>query len=190
MVEKEVNPVEAGWIIIEWIWTRNTARYDSRAMEEYFASKPAHEEYESPLVRKFECPDRVSELGTDIKLSELQYPDSLIELGFTPLNTTEPECLVLYQKTFDHWDSNVRLVVEVEFVLDYYDNPDAIPPDKQNYSWRGCFIRVIDRQMEESANVFYDLATEKPRTIGRVRTQIEHLKSLEAFVKEFISETS
>lgn len=189
-VEKEVNPVEAGWIIIQWIWTRNTARYDSRAMDEYLASKPSDEEYESPPVRKFECPGRVTELGTDLKLSELQYPDSLIELGFTPFKTTEPECLVLYQKTVDHWDSNVRLVIEVEFEPDVDNNPDAIPPDKQNYSWRGCFIRIIDRQMGESANGDYDVGTEKPKTIGRVRTRIANLKNLEAFVKEFISETS
>jgi hypothetical protein len=37
--------------------------------------------------------------------------------------------------------------------------------------------------MGESINGEYDVGTEKPRTIVRVWTQIEHLKNLEVFVK-------
>ncbi len=54
MVEKQSDPVEAAWLIIEWLWTRKWARFDGRQSREYLASKPDYEEYECPPARKFE----------------------------------------------------------------------------------------------------------------------------------------
>ena len=63
MVEKERDPLEAAWLIIEWIWTRRNGRDDSRAMKEYLACEPGEREYESPAGRVFERPQKVVTAG-------------------------------------------------------------------------------------------------------------------------------
>ncbi len=55
---------------------------------------------------------------------------------------------VWYEKTIDSIDSQVRLVLQVEFELSISDNPFVRTIDNFSYSFNGVYLQIIGRQME------------------------------------------
>jgi len=120
-------------------------------------------------------------------LSEITKPDQLLKLGFTrhEEDTADTVRSVWYRKAFDSIDSNVKIEVEVEFELSISDDPYASYTDNLDYFWNGCFIRVIDRQMDRLSNQDFDEETERPRSVGRLRLKMHTLEELKKFVATF-----
>ena len=91
-----------------------------------------------------------------------------MDLGFTKEeeDTTDSNRLIWYTMTFDPCDSNVRFKLVITFDLSISDNPEATWIENCLYSWKGCHIEVVDRQMVERRKEDFDEDTEDPRTIG------------------------
>lgn len=66
---------------------------------------------------------------------------------------------VRYEKTLESIDSQVTLVLQVEFELSISDNPYVRTIDNFSYSFNGVYLKIIERQMETGDSESDDEAT-------------------------------
>lgn len=79
--------------------------------------------------------------------------------------TTDVDRWVWYERTIGSIDSEVRLVVQVEFEMSVSDNPFVRTSDNFSYSFNGVYLRIVEEPIERSGTESYDAETflKKPR---------------------------
>jgi hypothetical protein len=105
---------------------------------------------------------------------------------------------VWYEKTIDSFDSQVRLILQVELELSISDNPVVKTCDNFSYSFNGVYLKVIEPQMEKWDTQAEDkvsslssphippldvLVDEEPREIGRFELRVSTLAQLRSLSK-------
>ena len=108
------------------------------------------------------------------------YPSFLEKAGFVEKeeHTTDVVRWVWFEKTIDAVESQVRLVVQVEFELSISDAPFVRTRDNFSYYFNGVYLKVIDRQMER-----LDEETELPREIDRIKINVSTRSQLRSLCK-------
>ncbi len=129
-----------------------------------------------------------------------RYPSFLEKAGFVEReeHTTDDVRWVWFERTIDSIESQVRLILQVEFELSISDDPFVRTSDNFSYSFNGVYLKVIDRQMERSDSQSYDeetfmekplippldvLMEEEPREIGRFELKVSTLAQLRSLSK-------
>src|SRR4030042_664400 len=115
----------------------------------------------------------------------IEKPTFLKRLGFKSReeDTTDTVRWICYERAFQSYESQVKLIVQVEFEKFYRDDPFASYTDNVTYSFNRVYLKVIDRQMDEFDNGTYDDDNEKPRNIGRVRIDVQTVSELRSLCK-------
>jgi len=70
--------------------------------------------------------------------------------------TTDVDRWVWYERTIDSIESQVTLILQVEFEMSISDNPFVRTSDNFCYSFNGVYLKVIERQMERWDSQSYD----------------------------------
>lgn len=93
----------------------------------------------------------------------IEKPTFLKRLGFKSReeDTTDTVRWICYERAFQSYESQVKLIVQVEFEKFYRDDPFASYTD----------------------NGTYDDDNEKPRNIGRVRIDVQTVSELRSLCK-------
>jgi len=131
-----------------------------------------------------------------------RHPAFLEKAGFVEReeDTTDVVRWVWFEKTIDSIDSQVTLILQVEFELSISDDPFVRTSDNFSYSFNGVYLKIIERPVETAdsrsyereeffkhprilpLNDFADLVVkEEPREIDRIGLKIStlaHLRSL------------
>ncbi len=110
-------------------------------------------------------------------------PDILLVYGFIRRDeeTTSSVRSVWYEKIFDQYDSQLRLMIQIEFELDIYDDDSASYTENRIYRLNGVYLVVTDRQMQREGDKkdgYYYEDTENPREIDRCRIKISTFHEL------------
>lgn len=111
-------------------------------------------------------------------------PDSLTRYGFERReeHSTDSVRWVWYEKRIQSIDSQICLVIQVEFELYISDDPTASYIENRSYGFNGVSLKVIDLQTERRDGISYEEDTESPGEIGGWRLSIETLEQLKLFV--------
>jgi hypothetical protein len=110
-------------------------------------------------------------------------PDILLVYGFIRRDeeTTSSDRSVWYEKIFDQYDSQLRLMIQIEFELDIYDDDSASYTGNRIYYLTGVYLVVTDRQMQSEGHKkdgdYYE-DTENPREIDRCKIKISTFHEL------------
>ncbi len=137
----------------------------------------------------------MKELGDDFR-----EPIFLLKMGFTckEEDSTDARRLVWYEKTFQADDSQVKIIVQVEFEMCLRDDPSASYTNNVSYEFNKVYLKIVDRRMEEYDDEtrgkfdHYDYKvfkeeSEKPRTIGHYPLDIQKVSQLRALCKMLIA---
>ena len=117
-------------------------------------------------------------------LNEIENePTFLKTLGFKKVeqDTTEPLRTVWYHAKFQSDKSQIRLIIRIEFEV--YITDDPLIDNEPSYSFNGVYLIVVNRQMEEENNIYFDEQTEKPLTVGSLRLNISTTSELLSLCK-------
>lgn len=116
--------------------------------------------------------------------------------------TTDVDRWVWYEKTIDSIESQVTLILQVEFELSISDDPFVRTSDNFCYSFNGVYLKIIERPVETAdsrsyereeffkhprilpLNDFADLfVKEEPREIDRFELKVSTLAQLRSLCK-------
>ena len=131
-------------------------------------------------------------------------PDFLEKAGFVRRDeeTTDVVRWVWYERTIDSVESEVTLVLQVEFELSISDNPVVRTSDNFSYNFNGVYLKISERPVETansrsyereeffkhprilSLNDFADLCVkDEPREIDRFGLRVSTLAQLRSLCK-------
>ena len=110
-----------------------------------------------------------------------RYPAFLEKAGFVEREeeTTDVVRWVWFERTIDSVESEVTLVLQVEFELAISDDPFVRTSDNFSYSFNGVYLKIIERQMEREDSESADEASVLKNS---------HMLSLDAFMKAYVKE--
>lgn len=116
--------------------------------------------------------------------------------------TTDVVRWVWYERTIDSIESQMRLILQVEFEMSISDNPFVRTSDNFSYSFNGVYLKIIERPAETAdsrsyereeffkhprilpLNDFADLVMkEEPREIDRFELKVSTLAQLRSLCK-------
>lgn len=108
-------------------------------------------------------------------------PSFLEKLGFVRRDeeTTDVVRRVWYERTIDSVESQVTLILQVEFELSISDHPFVRTIDNFSYGFNGIYLKIIERQMDREESESADEASVLKNP---------HMLSLDAFMKAYVKE--
>ena len=133
-----------------------------------------------------------------------RYPAFLEKAGFVEREeeTTDVVRWVWFERTIDSIESQVSLILQVEFEMSISDNPFVRTSDNFCYSFNGVYLKIIERPVETAdsrsyereeffkhprilpLNDFADLfVKEEPREIDRFGLNVSTLSQLRSLCK-------
>lgn len=93
--------------------------------------------------------------------------------------TTDVDRWIWYERTIDGIESQVTLILQVEFEMSISDNPFVRTSDNFWYSFNGVYLKIIERQMDREDSESADKASVLKNP---------HMLSLDAFIKAYVKE--
>jgi hypothetical protein len=137
----------------------------------------------SEFARGLRQPATTSE-PTDLRDFDYE-PDRLLSLGYERRDEESADYVrfVWYEKEFSSSESQICLVLQIEYELGLSDDLRASYSANCSYSFNGVYVRVLDRQMEEVDNYTFDEETANPRELGRQRLSVTTLEECDALAK-------
>lgn len=116
--------------------------------------------------------------------------------------TTDVDRWVWYERTIDGIESQVTLILQVEFEMSISDNPFVRTSDNFSYNFNGVYLKIIERPAETPdsrscereeffkhprilpLNDFTDLfVKEEPREIDRIGLKVNTLAQLRSLCR-------